>query len=112
MRRQLRQLERAPILVRVAVDVPARTMTFVSVWPDARSLLLFNGLSRHVDAVRWVIHSGHGTWTGVFRTVGLASLSLPHGEPNWLDVISADGRGVDGRGAAAPADGAVAAGGG
>jgi hypothetical protein len=107
VRRQLRQLERGPILVRAVVDVPARTITFVSVWPDVRSLLLFNGLGRHVAAVRWVIHGGHSTWTGVFRTAGLASLSQRHGEPNWLDVI-----GADRRGAAQPADGAVAAGGG
>ncbi|MGE5831204.1 MAG: hypothetical protein ACM30G_22990 [Micromonosporaceae bacterium] len=107
VRRQLCELERAPILVRAAVDVPARTMTFVSVWPDVRSLLLFNGLGRHVTAVRWVIHGGHSTWTGVFRTAGPASLSQRQGEPNWLDVISADGRAAPAR-----ADGAVAAGGG
>jgi hypothetical protein len=87
VRRELRTLTQQPLFVHRSVDVRAREVTFVSLWPSRRSLLLFNGLGSHVRAVRWVIFGRHETWTGVFGTVGLAYLSRAAGEPTWLEKL-------------------------
>jgi hypothetical protein len=87
VRRQIRALARPPLLIRGSVSLRNRELIFVSVWPDVRSLLLFNGLDSHVKAVRWVICGQHDTWTGVFRSVGRSDLSRGGGEPHWLDTF-------------------------
>jgi hypothetical protein len=88
VRRQMRGLDRPPIASRTALDVRTGTLTFLTLWPDVRSLLVFNGLSAHVLAIHWVIDGGHRTWTGIFRPVGLSALSLRDGEPTWLDTLT------------------------
>lgn len=88
VRREIRGLDRPPIVARVSLHVRARTVTFLTVWPDLRSLLVFNGLRSHVVAVRWVIHGQHQSWTGVFRPVGLSMLTVPDGAPTWLDRLT------------------------
>lgn len=87
VRHQISVLARPPLLVRGSVSLRSRELIFVSVWPDVRSLLLFNGLDSHVDAVRWVIRSQHDTWTGIFTPAGRSDLSRGDGEPHWLDTI-------------------------
>jgi len=89
IRCDMRGLEYPPLVSRVSVDIRAGTVTFVTMWPHVRSVLLFNGLSTHVRAVRWVIRGGHQTWTGVFGSVGQSSLSVPDGQPDWLAALSA-----------------------
>jgi hypothetical protein len=86
VRREMRTLARQPLVVRRSVSLRTRELIFFSMWPDVRSLLLFNALASHVDAVRWVIRGHHDTWTSVFGAIGPAELSRG-GEPNWLDVL-------------------------
>ena len=76
-------LDSVPKLVRT------RELTFFSLWPDVRSLLLFNGLASHVAAVRWVIHGHHDTWTGIFGAAGRSELSRGSSEPHWLAEFDA-----------------------
>jgi hypothetical protein len=87
VRRQISVLARPPLLVRGSVSLRNRELIFVSVWPDVRSLLMFNGLGSHVDAVRWVIRGQHDTWTGIFTPAGRSDLSRGDGESHWLDTI-------------------------
>jgi hypothetical protein len=87
VRRQISVLARPPLLVRGSASLRSRELIFVSVWPDVRSLLMFNGLDSHVDAVRWVIRGQHDTWTGIFTPAGRSDLSRSGGEPHWLDTI-------------------------
>lgn len=87
VRHQIRALAQPPLLVRGSVSLRSRELIFISVWPDVRSLLLFNGLDSHVSAVRWVIRGQHHTWTGVFGPAGRSDLSRGDGEPHWLDTF-------------------------
>lgn len=87
VRREMRTLTQQPLFARRFVNLRAREVTFVSLWPSRRSLLLFNSLGSHVRAVRWVIYGRHETWTGVLGTVGLAYLSRAKGEPTWLEKL-------------------------
>lgn len=87
VRHQVRALARPPLHVSGSVRLRSRELIFVSVWPDVRSLLLFNGLDSHVNAVRWVIRGQHDTWTGVFGSAGRSDLSRGDGEPHWLDTF-------------------------
>lgn len=91
IRRQMRTLSVQPIVVRRSVSMRTRELTFFSLWPDVRSLLHFNGLGRHVEAVRWVIRGRYQTWTGIFGTVGRSELSRDRdsGEPHWLEAFDA-----------------------
>jgi hypothetical protein len=87
VQRDMRSLARQPLVVRRSVSLRTRELVFFSLWPDVRSLLLFNALGSHVRAVRWVIRGRHETWTSVFSAIGPADLSRGPGEPTWLDVL-------------------------
>jgi hypothetical protein len=89
VQREMRSLERPPLLVRGSVSLRTRELIFFSMWPDVRALLLFNALASHVEAVRWVFRGDHDAWTGVSGAVGPAELSRRDGEPNWLDILDA-----------------------
>ena len=98
IRRSMRRtLQDQPIMARVSVSIRARELTFFSLWPDVRSLLLFNGLGAHVRAVRWVIRGGFRTWTGIFGAVGRSELSRDAGEPHWLTAFDSPATGRSGR---------------
>jgi hypothetical protein len=89
IQREMRTLAHPPLMVRTWVSLRTRELTFVSMWPDLRSLLFFNSLASHVEAVRWVIRGKHDSWTGIFNAVGPAELSRVGDEPHWLDVLDA-----------------------
>lgn len=98
IRRSMRRtLQHQPIMVRVSVSIRTRELTFFSLWPDVRSLLLFNGLGTHVRAMRWVIRGGFPTWTGIFGAVGRSELSRDPGEPPWLTAFDSPATGSSGR---------------
>jgi hypothetical protein len=89
IQREMRTLAHPPLMVRGWVSLRTRELTFVSMWPDLRSLLFFNSLASHVEAVRWVIRGKHDSWTGIFNAVGPAELSRVDDEPHWLEVLDA-----------------------
>lgn len=93
VRQEVRTLTQQPLFVYRSVNIREREVTFVSLWPSRRSLLLFNALNSHVRAVRWVIFGQHETWTGVFGSVGLAYLSRAKGEPTWLENLRGESKG-------------------
>lgn len=82
-------LAQPPLLVCAAISMRTREVTFFSLWPDVRSLLLFNGLASHVNAVRGVNRGRHDTWTGIFGSAGRSELSRDRGEPHWLAAFDA-----------------------
>ncbi len=87
VRREVATLDDPPLLMRTWWDPRRRTVTFLSVWTGPRSVLLFNGLTGHLDAVRWVLRGRHPTWTGVFRMAGVSDLSVRPDVGFWLDAM-------------------------